>query len=69
MEKYIKETESWLDNNPTSEKSDYDNKFTELETKFKEIISVCETGNGSKENVDKNGDDDDGEGPQIEEID
>ena len=69
LEKYIKETESWLDNNPTSEKSEYDNKFTELETKFKEIISVCETGNGSKENVDKNGDDDDGQGPQIEEID
>jgi len=72
LEKYIKETESWLDNNPTSEKSDYDNKFTELETKFKEIISVYQTtGDGSKENVDKTGDDedDDGPGPQIEEID
>jgi L1 cell adhesion molecule like protein len=71
LEKYIKETESWLDNNPTSEKSDYDNKFTELETKFKEIISVYQTGDGLKENVDKSGDDedDDGPGPQIEEID
>jgi len=72
LEKYIKETESWLDNNPTSEKSDYDNKFTELETKFKEIISVYQTtGDGSKENVDKSGhdEDDDGPGPQIEEID
>lgn len=73
LEKYIKETETWLDNNPTSEKSDYDNKFIELETKIKEIISVYQTtGDGSKENVDKNGDDDDdddGPGPQIEEID
>ena len=68
LEKYIKETESWLDSNPTSEKSDYESKFTELESKFKEITSTFESGTENKDDKDDN-DDDDGPGPQIEEID
>ena len=64
---YIKEIESWLDNNPNSEKSEYDNKVSELESKFNEFVSNFET---KKEPVaSENDDDDDGPGPQIEEID
>jgi L1 cell adhesion molecule like protein len=69
LDKYIKEIESWLDSNPSSEKSEYENKITELESKFKEITSLYQS--ESKENVNKDNDDDDddGPGPQIEEID
>jgi L1 cell adhesion molecule like protein len=66
IEKYIKETEVWLDNNQNSEKSEYDDKVSELESKFKEIVSFSETKESEKNEKD---DDDDGPGPQIEEID
>jgi hypothetical protein len=65
---YIKEIDTWLDNNPNSEKSEYDNKVSELESKFKEFVSVYEKGTGPKETP-IGSEDDDGPGPQIEEID
>ena len=68
IDSYIKEIDTWLDNNPNSEKSDYDNKVAELESKFKEFVSVYEKGTGPKETP-IGSEDDDGPGPQIEEID
>jgi L1 cell adhesion molecule like protein len=68
IDTYIKEIDTWLDNNPNSEKSEYDNKVSELESKFKEFVSVYEKGTGPKETP-IGSEDGDGPGPQIEEID
>jgi molecular chaperone DnaK (HSP70) len=66
IETYIKEIEEWVDNNHHAEKSEYDGKIAELDTKFKELVTKLQpdANEGSAEEPVA-----EEPGPQIEEID
>ena len=70
IETYIKEIEEWVDNNHHAEKSEYDGKIAEVDTKFKELVAKLQpddvAGKSVPAPVEK---DEEDPGPQIEEID